>query len=113
MDLKAQWLVFTPSPENPEMKTATYYLDCVNVFNEKWTVKFKDGKFWGYRNGKKDAMHHGDVYYKNPDDGNSWELRIENGKMMIGPAGWPIQGRPDEVSGLGWKSLACGPCSFD
>ena len=101
MDLKSQLFVFTPSPEHPEMKTATYCIDYVNVAGEKWTSKFRDGKFWHYRDGKKNEMHHGEFYYKNSDDGKSWELRIEGGKMMIGPQGGPF--KEGQMKYIGWE----------
>ena len=92
--------VFTPSPEYPEMKTVTYCIDYVNVAGERWTSKFRDGVFWHYQNGNKSTEHQGKLLYKNPDDGKSWELRIEGGKMLIGPEGGSL--KEGQMKYIGW-----------
>jgi hypothetical protein len=100
MDLKSQLFVFTPDPKHPEMRTVTYCIDYMNVNGERWCSKFRDGQFWHYRDGQKNEMLHGPFCYKNADDGKRWELRIENGKMLIGPEGVALH--EGQMKYIGW-----------
>ncbi|OQD58964.1 hypothetical protein MBBAR_6c00740 [Methanobrevibacter arboriphilus JCM 13429 = DSM 1125] len=90
MNMNTQFFVFTPNPENVEMKTSSYCIDYMNLGN-KWTATFKEGKFYHYKNGDVTKMHTDDHLDFDDMNGKLNRLEIKNGKMFVGPAGGPVK----------------------
>ena len=85
-----QLFLFTPTPEDAEMRTFTYCIDYLNN-GTKWTATFKKGLFHHYRNGDVNQMHtDGHLDYEGMD-GKLYRLEIKDGKTFVGPQGGPVK----------------------
>jgi len=82
-DLNCQWFLFTPNPEDSEMKTTSYYINYMHT-NDRWTAIFKNNQFYHYKQGDPKQCHTDSfVAYQN-ENGLIGRLEIRNGKMFTG-----------------------------
>lgn len=101
MDFNSQWFVFTPNPENAEMKTAS---DCIDYINNgvRWTAKFKDNKFYHYKEGNPSEFHTDDYLEFMDKNKKHCRLEIKNGKMFVSTDQSSSSLKEGKMSYIGW-----------
>lgn len=99
--MKQQYFVFTPNPEDSQMKTMSYCLDYLNNGN-RWTATYCDGVFYHYDKGQRDKMHTEAYLEYDTPDGELWRLEIRDDKMFIGPRGSQL--KPGIMEYIGWDN---------
>lgn len=79
-----QKFVFTPHPEDAEMRTTSFCIDYMNT-NNKFTATYSDGKFHHYQNGDKDKTHDDTYLAFDTEQGTINWMEIRDGKIYVGP----------------------------